>query len=94
MVNLSPLKYRRTWTFQEYYNDAKKFANALLSLGITMNSSVNILGFNSPEWMISFYGSIFGFYLPAGVYTTNQPEACHYITEHSDCEVVVLENKE
>lgn len=44
--------------------------------------------------MIAFYGSIFGFYLPVGIYTTNQPEACHYISEHSDCEAVVLENKE
>ncbi len=55
---------------------------------------MNIIGFNSPEWAISFYGSIFGLYLPVGIYTTNNAEACHYVAEHSDCEVAVLENKE
>lgn len=71
----------------------KTFAAALLSLEITEFRSVNILGFNSPEWFISFYGSIFGYYLPVGIYTTNGPEACQYVTSHSDCEVVVLENR-
>jgi len=28
-----------------------------------------------------------------GIYTTNNPEACQYITEHSEAEVVVVENK-
>jgi long-chain-fatty-acid--CoA ligase ACSBG len=52
------------------------------------------LGFNAPEWNISFYGSIFGNFLPVGVYTTNGPEACQYVSSHSDAEVVVVENKE
>jgi long-chain-fatty-acid--CoA ligase ACSBG len=39
-------------------------------------------------------GSIFGFFLPVGVYTTNGPDACKYVAEHSDAEVVVLESKE
>lgn len=37
-------------------------------------------------------GSIMGFYMPVGVYTTNGPEACHYVAEHSDAEVVIVEN--
>lgn len=65
-----------------------------MALGITEQRSVNIIGFNAPEWHISFYGSIFGNFLPIGVYTTNGPEACHYLCEHSDCEVAVVENRE
>lgn len=57
-------------------------------------ASVNILGFNAPEWMIAYYGSIFSFNLPVGIYTTNQAEACFYISDHSDCELVVVENEE
>lgn len=54
--------------------------------------SVNIMGFNSPEWIIAFYGSIFGHYLPVGVYTTNSPDACKYVSNHSDAEMIIVEN--
>lgn len=30
--------------------------------------------------------------MPVGVYTTNGAEACHYVAEHSDAEVIVVEN--
>ena len=32
--------------------------------------------------------------MPVGVYTTNNPEACLYVAEHSDCEIVVVENND
>lgn len=31
--------------------------------------------------------------MPVGVYTTNGPDACQYVAEHSDAEVIVVENK-
>ena len=65
----------------------------MLACGMTSYSSVNIIGFNAPEWFITFYGSIFGNYLPVGIYTTNGADACKYLSSHSDCEVVVAENK-
>jgi long-chain-fatty-acid--CoA ligase ACSBG len=52
---------------------------------------VNILGFNSPEWLIANNGAIFASAIAAGIYATNSPDACHYITQHSKAEVVVLE---
>jgi long-chain-fatty-acid--CoA ligase ACSBG len=55
-------------------------------------NAVNIIGFNAPEWNISFFGSLFARCLPVGIYTTNTPEACHFIAEHSDCVVVVAED--
>jgi len=54
--------------------------------------SVNIIGFNAPEWAISFYGSILANILPVGIYTTNSSEACYYISDHSEAEVLVAEN--
>ncbi len=51
-----------------------------------------ICNFNFIRWVISFYGSIFGFFMPVGVYTTNGPDACQYVAEHSNAEVVVVEN--
>lgn len=59
-----------TRTHGEYYNEVMTFATALMSLGVSEMSGINILGFNAPEWNISFYGSIMGRYMPVGVYTT------------------------
>ena len=82
-----------TLSYAQYFEESKVFGKALISLGITPYRSVNIIGFNAAEWVISFYGSIFGYYLPVGVYTTNGPDACKYIAENSDCEVAVVENQ-
>lgn len=83
-----------TWTYKKYYEDCCKFAKGMISIGATPFSSVNIIGFNAPEWNIAFFGSIFGKYLPVGIYTTNSPEACKYVVLHSEAEVIVTENKE
>ena len=52
-----------------------------------------IMGFNSPEWAFTFYGSIFARYIPVGMYTTNGSETCEYIANHCEGEMVVLEDK-
>jgi len=83
-----------TWTYKHYYEDCLNFAKALISLGAKPYSSVNIIGFNAPEWNISFYGSIFANYLPVGIYTTNSPDACKYVVMHSEAEVIVAENQD
>ena len=83
-----------SWTFKKYYEDSCNFGKALLSLGVLTYSAVNIIGFNSPEWFISFFGSIFANYFPIGIYTTNTPDACKYVVLHSEAEVIVAENKE
>ena len=46
----------RTWTFAEYYRDCTYFAAALLELNIKERGCINVVGFNSPEWIISFIG--------------------------------------
>lgn len=53
---------------------------------------MNIIGFNSPEWVIGFAGSMLGNCVPIGVYTTSDPEACFYIADHSEAVVIVVQN--
>lgn len=72
------------WTWEKYYQDVRKFGKALLALEVTERTSVNIIGFNAPEWFISFMGAIFANSIPTGVYATNSSEACLYIAKHSD----------
>ena len=70
-------------SYQQYYNEAIRFAKSLITLNVPEYTAINIIGFNSAEWAIAFHGSIFGHYLPIGQYTTNSPDACAYIANHS-----------
>ena len=47
-----------TWTVKEYYDDCVKTAKSFVHLGVERNDSVCILGFNSPEWLMSNMGAI------------------------------------
>lgn len=79
------------WTYKEYYNDCRKFAKSLEHLNVGCFKIVNVLGFNSPEWFIASVGAILAGSITAGIYTSNAPDACHYVSHHSKAEVVVVE---
>lgn len=64
-----------------------------MEVGASERSSVNIIGFNSPEWTIAFWGAVCSNYIAAGVYTTNAPDACQYVAESSEAEIIVVEDK-
>ncbi|CAK5239243.1 unnamed protein product [Aphanomyces euteiches] len=78
-------------TFAEYYADCRNFGKSLLSLGFNAFDTVNIIGFNSLEWVTANMGTILAGGVAAGVYTTNNPEACLYISDHSEAKVVVCD---
>ena len=52
------------------------------------------MGFNSPEWLITFMGTICYDAVNTGVYITNEPDACLYQVNHSSAEVVVVDSIE
>eukprot|EP00004_Rigifila_ramosa_P017001 TRINITY_DN408_c0_g1_i1.p1 TRINITY_DN408_c0_g1~~TRINITY_DN408_c0_g1_i1.p1 ORF type:complete len:702 (+),score=155.52 TRINITY_DN408_c0_g1_i1:181-2106(+) len=83
----------RTWTWGEYYRDSLQAARALVALGLQPGESVNIIGFNSPEWVIMNIGAIAAGGKAAGIYTTNAADACQYISEHSEARCVLVENE-
>jgi long-chain-fatty-acid--CoA ligase ACSBG len=61
-------------------------------LGLERFGTVNILGFNSPEWIIANMAAIMAGAKAAGIYTTSEAEACWYITDHSRARIVVVED--
>lgn len=81
------------WSWADYYNQTVQFARALIHLKLQLKQAVSILGFNSPEWFIANMGAIAAGGLAAGIYTTNGPDACAYIIDHSKSVVVVVENE-
>jgi long-chain-fatty-acid--CoA ligase ACSBG len=68
------------------------FAKSLHFIGVDSRKAVNIMGFNSPEWAIAYFGSMMHNNVVSGVYTTNGADACQYQAEHSEAQVIVVES--
>lgn len=96
---LPALKVKRNgkkfnWTWSEYYEQCRAFAKSLEKLGVDQRKAVNIMGFNSPEWVIALFGAIFHNNVVSGVYITNTDQACLYQAEHSEAQVIVVDTLE
>lgn len=88
-------KENGTWqstSWSGYRDAARLAARGMMRLDLAPRKGVAILGYNRPEWFISCLGAIHAGGFPAGIYTTNSPEQCHYIAEHAEANVVVVEN--
>ncbi|XP_026858704.2 long-chain-fatty-acid--CoA ligase ACSBG2-like, partial [Electrophorus electricus] len=88
-------KKDRAWvtlTYKEYQQECRAAAKGFLKLGLERFHGVGILGFNSPEWYIANIGCILAGGLATGIYTTNSPEACQYVAQNCEANVVVVEN--
>jgi long-subunit acyl-CoA synthetase (AMP-forming) len=72
------------WTWKQFYDDSVSFAKSLNFIGVNQRKAINICGFNSTEWAISFFGGIMHNNVVSGVYTTNGPEASLYQAQNSD----------
>mmetsp|Transcript_44120 Transcript_44120/g.82855 ORF Transcript_44120/g.82855 Transcript_44120/m.82855 type:complete len:754 (-) Transcript_44120:306-2567(-) len=82
-----------TWTFAEYVADVKAAAKACIKLGFMPHDSLNIWGFNAPEWMISSYAATFAGGKCAGLYPTDTEDTAAYKVVHSGGSIVVVEDK-
>lgn len=104
----SAMKYKvgGTWrdiSWREYGDQVRYFAKGLISLGFKMpettsvpelKHSVALLGFNRSEWLIADIAALAAGGITAPIYTTNTPEQCEYIIEHSESMFAVVENQE
>ncbi|KAG9354120.1 hypothetical protein JZ751_012244, partial [Albula glossodonta] len=79
-------------TYREYYRQCRAAAKSFLKLGLERYHGVGILGFNSPEWFIADIGCILAGGLAVGIYVTNSPEACQYVANNCEANVLVVEN--
>jgi long-subunit acyl-CoA synthetase (AMP-forming) len=81
-------------TWREYRVAVRQAARGLAALGAAPGAGVAIMGFARPEWYIANTAVMMTGGLPAGVYTTNTPEQCHYIADHAEAVVAIVENQE
>ena len=47
-----------TWSYEQYHAEATRAAKSMIRLGLQEHHGVGIIGFNSPEWHISYLGCI------------------------------------
>lgn len=88
-----PIEEWTTWTYQKYLADVRNAAKGFIGLGLQQFESVNIWGFNAPEWHISALGAMFAGAKCAGIYPTDTPETAAYKVVHSQGAVVVCEDR-
>jgi len=89
-----PLNQWKTWTWKDYQSDAEKVAKALIKLGAEQHDSCCILGFNAPEWVLTFMGCVHAGVKSAGIYGTDTADQIQFKSFHSDSRVAVIENQE
>ena len=63
----------------------------MISIDFKKFDTINIIGFNAPEWHFANFGAILAGGIAAGVYATNGPDACKYQANHSEAKVIVCE---
>ena len=84
----------RTTSWDEYRQQVRQVARALIAVGAQPGAGVCIIGYNCPEWFFADIGAIYAGTVPAGIYTTSSPEQCEYIANHCEAAVVFVENQE
>jgi len=82
-----------TWTYAQYAADARAAAKGFVAVGVEQFDSINVWGFNSPEWMLSAYGAVFAGGKVAGIYPTDTPDTAAYKVLHSGGVVTVVEDR-
>ncbi len=90
-------KVGQSWeylTWAEYGEKVKQFAGAMLDVGCEEGACVNICGYNCAEWVIADVGAMVCGGVPSGIYETNSAEKVAYIVNHSEAQILVLEDEE
>ena len=85
-------KEDKVYTFADYYQNASAFAKSAIKIGLQPKDGVGIIGFNSPEYHFSLHGTWLANGVTAGIYTTNNEEACKYVLAHSESVICVCQS--
>lgn len=81
------------WTFESYLGDVRKAAKGFVKLGFAPFDSVNIWGFNAPEWIHAALAANFAGGKCAGLYPTDTGDTAAYKVVHSGGSIVVIETR-
>lgn len=81
-------------SWRDYHHSVRAFAKALIWAEQKPEAKISILGFNRLEWLISAMGAQYIGCVSVGIYTASSAEEVSYVIDHSDAEILVVENIE
>ncbi len=81
-------------SWNEYYENVKNIACALMALGLKKGDCAAIIGDNSPEWVYASVGIQCCGAGAAGVYATNAWQQVKYVVSNADAKFLFVENEE
>jgi long-chain acyl-CoA synthetase len=84
----------RDMSWGEARDVIRRTARALMALGIEKGSKVGILSQTRLEWTLCDLGTVSCGGVTVGIYPSNLAADCAYIVNHSDAELIVVENGE
>ncbi len=83
-----------TTTWADFDQQVQQATRAMIALGVPPGATVGILGFNRPEWTLSYLGAMAAGAVPIGIYQTCAPNQVGYVAAHAEMRVIVVENDE
>jgi len=72
----------------------RKVSRALMALGVERDTKVGILSQTRLEWVLADFGAVSCGAVTVGVYPSNLPPDCAFVLNHSEAQVVFVENRE
>jgi len=82
----------KQWTWGQYHDEVRAAAKAYMSFGYPEMGTVNVWGFNAPEWKMAAFAGMFAGGKAAGIYPTDTPEVVAYKVVHSSGSILVVED--
>jgi len=80
-------------SYRDYMDEILSLGRFLIEMGMERAAPVCILSFNRPEWFIADLATMYAGGVPAGIYPTDTSSGVKYIVNHSECQIVVVENQ-
>jgi long-chain acyl-CoA synthetase len=84
----------REYSWREYADRTIRAGLGLRALGVEAGEKVAIIGDNRPEWLFADLGAQGLALVTVGVYPTSPAAEVHYLLEHSEAAVAVVEDEE
>jgi long-chain acyl-CoA synthetase len=81
-------------SWNDYYDQVKSIACALMSMGLEKGENAAIIGDNCPEWVYADLGIQCCGAATTGVYATNAWQQVEYVVENSESRFFFVENEE
>lgn len=83
----------RAISYREYADEVRRAGKSLIALGVEPGSTVGLLGFNRPEWVVLHVACMAVGGAPTGIYTTSSPEEVRHLLEHAESKLVLVDSR-